>query len=270
MAARRRKYSTVEWAGKTYPEIKDVGGENGSVLVLPIGSLEQHGEHLPVITDTLLVEEITIEAGERLTSEVPLLVLPSLIPGHSPHHLSFGGTASLSSTTLINVLEEIAESTQNNGFDALFIINGHGGNDALIANAVSEIGSKQPSIEVTGLTYFYLGSSFVGEMRESGKGGMAHGGELETALMQYLRPDLVRGDKMVESLRDEKYSYVHDDMFDPGKPMFVYRPFEEYTETGTMGAPEMASAKKGEEWFREYVQAVASVIREIHIETRDA
>jgi len=76
-----------EWAGKPYAAIRDVGRQNGSVLVIPVGSVEQHGHHLPVITDTLLVEAMVHGGAEALQDDVPVLVTPPVWCGFSPHPL---------------------------------------------------------------------------------------------------------------------------------------------------------------------------------------
>ncbi|MFB6149422.1 MAG: creatininase family protein, partial [Halobacteriales archaeon] len=102
-------------------------------------SLEQHGDHLPTITDTLLVSAVAQEGAHRAhEQDVPVLLTPTVWTGQSRHHLPFGGTASLDVETLLDVLEGIAETTLQNGFDALVLVNGHGGNVALIQNAVQE------------------------------------------------------------------------------------------------------------------------------------
>ncbi len=87
-----------EWAGMTASQIRGVGEQPGSVLVIPVGSVEQHGNHLPVVTDTLLVEAMVDTAVERL-DDVPVVVTPPIWSGFSPHHLSFGGTCRSNSHT---------------------------------------------------------------------------------------------------------------------------------------------------------------------------
>lgn len=255
------------WARHTATEIKEIGAESGSVLVVPIGSMEQHGDHLPVATDTILVSEVAAIGVERTEDEIPLLVLPPLWSGFSPHHLSFGGTISLEFEHMLHVLEDIARTGLKNDFDAILLLNGHGGNIPLMNGAVSTIGAEHPDVEVLGLTYFQLASVFIDEIRDSPPGGMGHGGEFETSLMLYLYPDLVREDEIEGTMMDEPYEQGINDMF-AGGPLAVYRGFEEYTTTGAIGSPEQSSADKGKQIYERLGDGLEAVLRGIYVRNK--
>jgi creatinine amidohydrolase len=253
------------WAGSTYQDIATVGEQDGSVLVVPIGSVEQHGHHLPVATDTILVDAVVSRTGEHLVEnddEIPFLVTPTIWTGYSPHHMDFGGTLTASFETLLAVLTDVIESGLKNEFDSVLIVNGHGGNTALIAAATSEVGSGAPDQEIISCTYFELAAPFVDEIRDSDVGGIAHGGELETSLMLHFRPDLVREDETNVTYREELYTHASREMFDSG-PLSPYRPFAEMSETGELGNPTLASADKGEELLANLVAELATIVREI-------
>src|SRR6056297_762626 len=252
----------TDWAGKTAPEIQEIGGEDGSILLIPVGSIEQHGDHLPVATDTILVDAVAHHGAEQVVDDVPLLVTPPVWSGFSPHHMSFGGTLTLDHRTLLSVLEDVADAGLQNGFDAILLLNGHGGNASLIDAAVSTIGTENEAVEVLGLTYFDLAQSFADEIRESETGGMAHGGEFETSLMQHLRPELVDDDGDA-TYWDEPYELGGDDLLSGG-PLGVYRPFEEYSESGAIGDPALASEEKGAEILERLEAAMAELLTEIH------
>lgn len=256
-----------EWAGKPYAAIRDVGQRDGSVLVVPVGSVEQHGHHLPVITDTLLVDAIVHGGAESLRDDVPVLVTPPVWSGFSPHHLSFGGTLSLEFEHLRRVLEDVGRTGLENGFDAICFVNGHGGNAALIDAVVSTLGTKTDA-EVLGTTYFTLATSEISALRDSESGGMAHGGEYETSLMLYLRPDLVVESMIEEGTRwDEHYDWGGGDLLDGGQ-LSVYRPFAEYSETGDIGAPELATAEKGERIYEVVTDELSAMFTAIHEHNR--
>lgn len=255
------------WWTRPYAEIAAVGEAHGSVLVLPVGSVEQHGHHLPVGTDTILVTSIAALAADRLDESVPLLVAPPVWAGYSPHHLGFGGTFSLEFDTLRRVLEELASTGLENGFDAVLLLNGHGGNVPLISGATSTIGADHPQAEVLGLTYFSLAEGFIDEIRDSDIGGMAHGGEFETSLMLHLRPELVREDRIEGTPLDEPYERGLEDLFSGGQ-LGVYRPFDDYSETGAIGNPELATESKGRELADRLAEALAAQFREIHERNR--
>lgn len=259
--------SAASWWSRTAAEIAALADRDGSVLVLPIGSIEQHGPHLPVATDTILVEAVARAAAQRVDDELPLLVAPPVWSGYSPHHLSFGGTLTLEFETLLHVLEEVAASALDNGFDALLLLNGHGGNAALVDGATATVGRAHPDAEVLGLTYFRLAAPLVDDVRDSDPGGMAHGGEFETSLLLHFRPELVREAAVEGEPLEEPYELAHDDMF-AGGPLSVYRPFEAYSAAGAIGAPELASAEKGRELADFLAQELASLLRDVHRRNR--
>lgn len=254
----------VGWAGKTYNDIQTVAEQNGSVLVVPIGSIEQHGHHLPVATDTVLADAIAHLGAKRVEDEVPILVTPPFWSGFSPHHMSFGGTITLDFDSMLNALENIADSALENGFDALLLLNGHGGNQSLVSAATSTIGGDHPDVEILGLTYFKLASQFIDEIRDSDSGGMSHGGEFETSLMMHLRPELVDEDAIEAPMLDEPYELGTQDLVEGGL-LSVYREFKEYSpDTGAIGAPELASAEKGEEIHRLLGDEMESALLDIY------
>ncbi|MFB6075365.1 MAG: creatininase family protein [Haloarculaceae archaeon] len=259
----------AEWAGKPYAEIAEIADRDGSVLVVPVGSIEQHGHHLPVATDTLLVDAVVAGAVERAETDAgeapPLLVTPPVWSGFSPHHLPFGGTISLSLEDLRAVLETVARRGVENGFDAVAFVNGHGGNEALVSAVVSTAGHELDA-ETVGVTYFRLATDEVREIRESDPGGMAHGGEYETSLVLHLRPDLVGGHGDREGTMGEgPYEWTDLDLLGGG-PLSVYRPFDDYSETGAIGAPELADAEKGERIYEAVTRELAALLTAVHEE----
>lgn len=264
-------FSTLDashsWAASTYSEIVETASKDGSLLVVPVGSIEQHGHHLPVGTDTLLADSVAHAGVERVTADVPVIVTPPVWTGYSPHHLSLGGTITTTVETLLSLLESIADATLDNGFDAILFVNGHGGNISLVNTAVSTIGTSHPDVDVLGVTYFQLAASFIDEIRESDLGGMAHAGEFETSLMQHLYPELVREDKLEATAWETPYQHGPTDMFDGG-PLAAYRGFEEYSASGAIGAPELASAEKGEAILELLADELEAIVREIHDQNR--
>lgn len=254
-----------DWSAHTAPEIHDLASDDGSILVVPIGSIEQHGRHLPVATDSLLVTAIARLGVDRVSEDVPILTLPPFWSGYSPHHLSFGGTVSLEFEHMQRAVEDVVDSALSNGFDAVLLLNGHGGNTSIVNGTVSTVGTEHPEAEVLGLTYFQLAQSFIDEIRESETGGMGHGGELETSLMLFLYEELVRTDELTGTPMDEPYDQALDDMF-VGGPLGVYRDFEEYSETGAIGNPELASATKGERIYERLGDELEAILRQIHDE----
>lgn len=254
------------WAGKTYREIRSIGDADGSIVVVPIGSIEQHGHHLPVATDTILVDAAA-HRGAEVADEVPITVTPPIWSGISAHHLPFGGTLSLDFNTMLQLVENVGRTALENGFDAILLLNGHGGNMSLLGTAVNELGPAHEGVEVLSLTYFYLISEKIEEVRDSEPGGIMHGGELETSLMLHLRPDLVNEDGMEAVYAERRYDLLLEDLNGSG-PLGRYSTFADHTDTGVMGDPTLASAEKGERLFEEIGTEMAALLREVHEQVR--
>lgn len=255
------------WMARSAPEIASIGERDGSIVIVPVGSVEQHGNHLPVGTDTFLATGVTEHAVDAVSDDVPALVTPPVWTGHSPHHLSIGGTASLSVGVMMSLLSEVAETTMANGFDAIIFVNGHGGNIPVISSSVSEIGAAQPDREVLGLSYFDLAADEIDAIRDSDVGGMGHGGEFETSLMLYLYPELVDETDMEAAALAEPYDSGTQDMF-AGGPLSVYRDFEAYSSSGAIGDPSVATPEKGRRILEIVREELVALLREIHDRNR--
>jgi creatinine amidohydrolase len=173
----------------TWREVRQ-GGEDG-IALLPIGSQEQHSSHLPMGTDTLLVEAAIDRALDLLAQEAagPEVVrLPALPFGHSPHHL-FAAAVSLSAATLGAVLDDILDSLVTSGYRRILIVNGHGGNDEIMRLAVKRFALRS-QVTVAACSYWSLTSGDDAMGRPDVTPG--HAGWFETSLMLAARPDLVR------------------------------------------------------------------------------
>lgn len=267
MASLSERTSPAAWLTKSHSEITALAEEDGSIAVVPVGSLEQHGHHLPVATDSLLAEAVAHAGAEQIWESLPVLVTPVVWSGHSPHHLPFGGTLSLETTTLQSLLSEVAETALANEFDAVLFVNGHGGNSSIVASTVSSVGKEQTESEVLGITYFRLADATIEDVRDSDVGGISHGGELETSLMMHLHPALVQEDEIEGTLRDEPYDRGRHDLFDDGV-LSIYRTFDEYSQSGAIGAPDRATPEKGEEIFGHLQREMSALLEEIHDQNR--
>jgi len=251
------------WAGKTFSEIGAIAEQEGSILILPVGSIEQHGPHLPMSTDTICADALAHEGAKQVTDEVPVLVGPAQWAGNSPYHVEFPGRIDVTFSLLVSFYEETADSALDSGFDALLFLNGHGGNHNAIGGASKAIGLDHPEVEVLAVTYFGLAAEFIDEIRDSSPGGMNHAGELETSLMLHLRPDLVREDLIEGAHLDEPYTHAYDDMYEGG-PLSVHRLEAEYSENGAVGDPKFASAEKGQDIFEGLLDEMALLLEEIY------
>jgi creatinine amidohydrolase len=245
----------VEWARLTGPEIRAIAARPDALAVLPIGSLEQHGPHLPVITDTASASAAAIRAARLVVDELPVLVLPGLWTGMSEHHLPFGGTISLNFSELRGVLSGVVRSLRALGFARLLVVNGHGGNVEPLAVAAREL-AHEYGLPVIACTPWYLTRERVAEIAETAE-TPAHACEGETSVMLAIAPDLVRTDRFEDAVRQRP---------DPVPAYAGFSRFWSFSErapvTGVRGDPRSATAQKGERFLDVQAEALAAAIRD--------
>lgn len=173
----------------TFQQVEQLAKED-AVVILPIGSVEQLGPHMPLMTDALIGEALLTQAFEMLPQEAPLWLLPPIAYGKSNEHIGFAGTISLSAATLEAVLKDIAQSIKNSGFHKLLLFNTHGGNVDLMNVVIRDIRLE------TGLNVFYLAphtlDSFKDLFTELELEYGLHGGDSVTSLMKSIKPDWVK------------------------------------------------------------------------------
>lgn len=162
-----------------------------TLVVLPIGALEQHGPHLPLGTDTILAEHIACAAADAIADRVQIAVAPAMPYGCSQHHLTFGGTASIQTEHLIASFRDIVGSLLISRFGAVFILNGHGGNQEIVRLVARDISLSQRANVGAG-SYFEIARSQLDATGIAGLGEVpGHAGSFETSLMLAARPELV-------------------------------------------------------------------------------
>jgi creatinine amidohydrolase len=192
----------VEWARMTAPDLREIAARKGALTILPAGSLEQHGPHLPVITDTASASAASIAAA-RLVVEgpdpVPVAVLPGLWLGLSEHHLPFGGTISVDYTAYRAMLESIVRSLRALGFARLLIVNGHGGNIDPLAVASRELAVAY-DFPIVATTPWFLAPAKIAAIFESDT-APKHACEGETSVMMAIAKDIVKAHKLDEAMQ---------------------------------------------------------------------
>lgn len=236
---------SVLWNDLKASELAAAAKQN-PVVILPIGSTEQHGPHLPVQVDSLLVSEVARRAAERM--KAPAVVMPVIWTGLAEHHMNFGGTVTLDFATFHAIIRQVCLSITRQGFRRIALLNGHGGNILATQLLAGEVAT-----EVTGIvavaTYFQLAQPRFAALLEK-QDGVRHACEAETSMMLALRPDLVDQDAMravdapAEGLSSTGFSR--------------WRPVEYWTASGVIGFPGAATADKGER----LLEAAADVVAE--------
>jgi creatinine amidohydrolase len=244
----------VEWARMTAPDLRAIAAREGALAILPAGSLEQHGQHLPVITDTASASAAAIAAARLVANDVPVAVLPGLWLGLSEHHLPFGGTISVDYAAYRAILESIVRSLRAIGFARLLIVNGHGGNIDPLAVASRELAVAY-DFPIVATTPWFLARDKLAPIFEVDTGAK-HACEGETSMMMAIAGDIVKKDKLDEAMRQAPPP-VHA----PAGFSRFYSFSERAPVTGTWGDPRSATAEKGARFLAVQAEALAEAIR---------
>ena len=223
-------------------------------VVFPIAALEQHGHHLPVFTDSLLLGEIVRRAKEPLASRV--LFAPLMWLGNSDHHLDFAGTLSASPRTYLDLLNGLAENFVQHGFRRLVFINGHGGNDVPGRQAVFELRQRhrhRDDLLFLLATYWNLGTKPHDQNSSFHQREMGHACEWETSMMLRLSPQLV-GDHPAAAPVEQGTPFT------PATRGWITK---ERTKSGHIGSPHLATAEKGEQLFSVFAADVVAFLERV-------
>jgi creatinine amidohydrolase len=243
----------------TWPEIRDAVAQN-RVAVLPVGTVEQHGPHLPLVTDVLTSTEMSRRAVERIAGEAVLM--PSVYYSFNEHHMDFPGTIAVEGPTIVNYVTDIGVSLAHHGFRKVLLVNGHGSNVPFLDVAARNITNRSEAICAMVSWWSLIPRELFRELRESEyPGGMAHGCELETSVLLHLRPDLVHMEKAEKDINFQRTEFFYWDL-ESSSPVFFQEWFSRYSKTGTVGDPTKASAAKGERFAAAVVDRLVTLIGE--------
>ena len=247
-----------------YGELKsnEIPGLLNKVVVLPIGSLEQHGHHLPMLTDSMINSEII----RRVQAEVgdTAIFLPLLWTGASDHHLGLPGPISVSNDTYTRLIYDMVESLIHHGFRRIMLFNSHGGNGGPANNAIYQLQLKHsdlPDLWLALASWFQIASQQIAEIEALQQKHVSHACELETSMILRLRPDLVNMEAAHGANIPFKSDFWSADSSGASR-VNVARTFAQTSRTGALGHPELATAEKGEALFAAATHEVVAFIRE--------
>ena len=244
----------------TLPQVSEKVGPS-SILILPVGSVEQHGPHLPLATDHMVASAAAQSVVNRCGEELDLWLLPTLTISKSNEHAWAPGTLWLGPSTLLSVVSDIASSAATTGARRLVFLNAHGGNTALLVVACREVRLSQ------GLQTFLLhpflpadhgGRSMTAPAGELGMG--IHGGHDETSMMLYLRPDLVNMSLATRRVPDRLAENRHVRF--GGSVPFGWTS-DDFGPDGHVGDPTGATAEQGRELFEGAVEMLCEQLVEV-------
>jgi len=231
---------------------------SSSILVLPVGAVEQHGPHLPLNTDLVVADAVSRGAVERVGEALDCWLLPTIAVSKSNEHAWSAGTLWLSARTLLSVLEDIGRSVATTPARKLVFVNGHGGNSSMLSVANRELRLKYGL--QTFLTHPHMPADQGGSSSADEDGMGVHGGEDETSVMLHLRPELVDMSLAVRRV-PEKLAKNHHVRFG-GSVSFGWLSNDFYAD-GHIGDPTSASASRGKILFEGAVDTLCAALAEI-------
>ncbi|GAB4539441.1 MAG: hypothetical protein Kow0063_28280 [Anaerolineae bacterium] len=237
------------------------------VVIISTGHTEQHGYHLPLGTDSLIVEAIARGVSARSPGEV--FCLPVWPYGVSTHTREFPGTLNVGGRVFEDFFLEIVGRLVELGAEMIFFSNGHGGNHSFLVNVVKYAGERYPAALIA-TEWLHTTGPALGRYRQSGPGGMGHGGELETSYVLYLRPDLVHMDCATTETSFISTPNFFMDWVEGGR-LIANPPWSDDTISGLYGDGRLGSAEKGGLWLAAAIEEKLEILREIrqqHIQRR--
>jgi len=250
--------SEFEWWRLKAWELNDLA-KRDAVVIVPVGSTEQHGPHLPTQVDALLAGEVSRRAARRVIGghhgNMPVVVAPTVWSGLAEHHMSLGGTLSLDLATFHALLRCIVRSITRHGFKRILLLNGHGGNIAALTAIVNDF-AIEFSAPIATTSYWLLAADAFGKILEK-QSNVRHACEAETSMLLAIVPDLVdmgRAQDAVGPTGRELKEVIGTDA------AVRYRSFKSRTSHGAIGDPRAATAEKGERLLDAAADAVARLV----------
>jgi creatinine amidohydrolase len=240
------------FADLTQPEIAAQLKKN-PLVILPAGSVEQHGPHLPAGTDTLAANVIAHAVAERMDG----LVLPATPLGVTPMHMPFEGTITLTPDTYMRVVTETCVSIARHGARYLVILNWHEGNIPSLAIAAEAL-HREHAMTVLTVQACYVAEELYGQSCN----GLTHGGEIEALAVLAHRPDLVHLDR-IDYSSDHRHGHKMDKLRRTRSYQPVLTDIRSIAPTGWFGSPQHATAEKGERMLADIADAIAREATEI-------
>lgn len=241
----------MELANLTWPRIDAL--DRNTPVIIPVAALEQHGHHMPVFTDSMLMGEIVDRAHKELTEQT--LLVPLMWLGNSHHHMDFPGTVSAEPRLWIDLLGGLVDNFITHGFRRIVVLNGHGGNDVPGRQAMFEIRQRyrqRNDLLLLFATYWNLAdpTSAIPGLRQT---EMQHAGEWETSMILRLAPELVDNHTDVSEIG-------LGNSFLPAQRAWI---IPDRSEPGHIGDPAVATAEKGEQLLSLFTDGVVQLLHRV-------
>lgn len=231
--------------------------ERGRVVIVPVGSTEQHGYHLPIDTDVAITYYIACQAAEKERA----IVAPPVNYGYNEKELAFAGTVSVKAETLIQFLFDVCHSLSRTGFKKILLLNGHGYNTFLTTTVSHMVNERTDSLCASTSYWQLIDKDLLRSIRESKTpGGMSHAGEFETSIQLFLDPEYVDMSKAVKEMNFCETKYTFFDLLEV-PPVVIRTHWDKNSKSGVIGDPTLATREKGEKLVNAAIEGLIEFLR---------
>ena len=234
------------------------------MILFPIGHTEQHGCHLPLSVDTIIIDAIAKGTADRVPTRS--YAMPVMPYGVSTHRSSFAATMNAGGRAFEDFWLAVVDVLVQRGFDRFYLMSGHGGNTSFLVNVVKYAGERHRRIFCATAwlhTSGKIGAAALEKYRTSPIGGMGHACELETSFLLHLRPDLCHMERVVDETDFVATPDYYMDWIEGGS-LVANPPWDDDTKTGAYGAGSHGTAEKGRVWLEAAIEEKAAHVEEIH------
>jgi len=245
----------------TWTDIQNMPDRANTVLIQPVGAIEQHGPHLPLAVDSAIGVSVLGKALAQLEPEIPAYALPPLHYGKSNEHWRFPGTITLSAQTLITVLMEVGDGIYRAGFRKLVLMNSHGGQPQVMEIVARDLHQRYPDLMVFPLFTWSVPNAAADLLEPEELAFGIHAGDAETSLMLAVLPDQVR---MSAAKREYPQNLPEDSLLSlEGALPFAWATHD-LSQSGVLGDPTVATREKGDRIWASLASGWAQVIQDVY------
>jgi len=252
---------SIYFGDLNWPQLQEAIAKN-TVILIPVGTVEEHGRHLPVSTDAIIASEIAGRTAEKVKDGLPLLVMPAVWTGYSAKEMArWPGTVRIRPEVMIDLIYDLLASLAEMGFKKIVLLDCHGHHSGILNVAVRKISDSfgvYPAI----VSPAALSKEVFTEIRKSEAGGAIHGGEWETSLMLYFGQPVNMKEATKEDIMRYHSEFIPGDGFVGGKGVFWSTWGIQQSKTGIYGDPTCASVETGEKCCRAIIENLSRFLKE--------